>query len=816
LYLYASGDDMKRDLIQQRDRASALYDSILAQYPERLGEPFIAGMSQVIAELTRIIEAAEPRTSDPVEWARTAGWLGSAHHDLSLAYQRDPDMLMTAARWYSRAEEMIEGVQAPLVKATISFNFANTLQLLVRQDDPEGSVARLESAQHRFEQALRVFRTSHASDLVTRAEQMLSSLRPELVLIREWARRAASLASMQKLGAAMDATDDLREKERLLEEMRRIDEQPTGAHVFDAIVELGEQMAALANEYPERFAGADGQRELAAVAGVLDDLQTKLTQAGSAAPSDLDKRALDGLKALLEERAAAENVPPERAQQYQAILDRMEALLKRPKDGESLLGTHAAIKEMAARTTELTGDRRNEREAAAHGRQKALLKAIRSLRQHAITESSRSTNPERRAIGQLSTELEQACESLEDEAPLEERAWQALNRRLWSIARRMRRLARSSHLLPAHPTWTTAARKPSLNSVFISGPQAAAALAPAARLHGWELLTEPTAGQYGEQRWAQILSSDVGVFHLRSAPSEKEPDREDRRIALAQTCYELGLALATGMSLVVAEDPDVRRAPFNIPVQALRLTGTASDGPALEGAVVAAAFDVTWGAGARGDDATMRATHRHVADRYAVGLDAMAETMWESVIAAMDTPSDYADRLARFFEIRGGYIPELVLPAFPPRHAQRDEWRCFHATPFRDWSRVTGEVIRALCEPYHPDGYTRGDERIDQRIIPSIWSDICAAKGVIVDLTGLNANVALELGLCDALGKPTLLIFHERFDPDGLRAERLFPSIDKHRIHAYHDHDDHRSLRKAVGAFLASLVVGPSGAPDRP
>ena len=43
-------------------------------------------------------------------------------------------------------------------------------------------------------------------------------------------------------------------------------------------------------------------------------------------------------------------------------------------------------------------------------------------------------------------------------------------------------------------------------------------------------------------------------------------------------------------------------------------------------------------------------------------------------------------------------------------------------------------------------------------IVHDIWNSICKARLVIADVTSKNANVNYELGLCHAIGVPTILI----------------------------------------------------------
>jgi hypothetical protein len=75
--------------------------------------------------------------------------------------------------------------------------------------------------------------------------------------------------------------------------------------------------------------------------------------------------------------------------------------------------------------------------------------------------------------------------------------------------------------------------------------------------------------------------------------------------------------------------------------------------------------------------------------------------------------------------------------------------------------------------------YIRGDQVLDPDVLRSIWDEICRATHVVVDLTGLNANVALELGIAHTLGRNVLLISQDQ------QPERYFRAIAKHRIHRY-------------------------------
>jgi hypothetical protein len=91
----------------------------------------------------------------------------------------------------------------------------------------------------------------------------------------------------------------------------------------------------------------------------------------------------------------------------------------------------------------------------------------------------------------------------------------------------------------------------------------------------------------------------------------------------------------------------------------------------------------------------------------------------------------------------------------------------------------------------------RGDTAPGQQIIASIWTEITGADLAIVDLTDLNLNVCLELGIADTMGRPTFLIGSE-----GTQG-RLFPSISKRRIHRYPDPGHAEAVEPALRKFLA-------------
>jgi hypothetical protein len=65
---------------------------------------------------------------------------------------------------------------------------------------------------------------------------------------------------------------------------------------------------------------------------------------------------------------------------------------------------------------------------------------------------------------------------------------------------------------------------------------------------------------------------------------------------------------------------------------------------------------------------------------------------------------------------------------------------------------------------------------------------------VLVDLTGFNANVAVELGVAHTLGRPSLIA------EQGDTVRALFPMPAKQRVHTY---DSPAALARYVKTFVA-------------
>jgi hypothetical protein len=109
--------------------------------------------------------------------------------------------------------------------------------------------------------------------------------------------------------------------------------------------------------------------------------------------------------------------------------------------------------------------------------------------------------------------------------------------------------------------------------------------------------------------------------------------------------------------------------------------------------------------------------------------------------------------------------------------AQRDRRRCFIVMPFGDQDLQV--VYEDFVKPVVIDGCNleceRGDDVFGSNVImDDIRTSIANADVVVADLTGKNANVFYEVGICHTLDKPVLLLAQSMDDvPFDLRHRRV-------------------------------------------
>ncbi|HTU62397.1 MAG TPA: hypothetical protein VMF89_28250, partial [Polyangiales bacterium] len=340
---------------------------------------------------------------------------------------------------------------------------------------------------------------------------------------------------------------------------------------------------------------------------------------------------------------------------------------------------------------------------------------------------------------------------------------------LWKIAQRLQHRRRLGNVSLASPRWPERPAKYLSKSVFISGAVYPRFL-DELKERGHDLILPPTRGNYADERWTQLRGSGVALFWLGVTPPEGEPDHARQREQRAQACYDLGMALVAGLPIVVAI-PSGASLPFDVPVAEIHV-GTETSASRLADAVELASFAPSWGQ-ATGGDSPERVLKELVRLYGARLTEGTTEIAWRSLRAA-DQVSHFAPRLEALLTSLPGATPSVLFPAWALEYPS--EPSVFHVTPFRKWSAPVSQVLRAEATRRRIR-YVRGDEALEQRIIRAIWGELSRATAVVADLTELNPNVAVELGIAHALGKPSVLVYNREFDADGERQLRLFESI---------------------------------------
>jgi len=350
----------------------------------------------------------------------------------------------------------------------------------------------------------------------------------------------------------------------------------------------------------------------------------------------------------------------------------------------------------------------------------------------------------------------------------------------------LRRFERRHHLTTIDPPWPAQLATVDPNAAFISGlrevrPAVDAALAKLG-------MAEPVAHGVDDPmhtRWKLLRRSAVAVFDFTgfdratSDPSGALPRTNAALDAVAhaaaptaQVAYEYGWALVLGIpTMAVARAGQTT--PFDVDVEPVRLHGDSErDGMAIALGLQAALIGTQREARASVD---LSATINYLHQRFSA--DPSASDLLTRMHGSEDaTAVQYAAE--SLLERSGGRGGMLAWPAYKPVYPPVTGRRAlFHVTAFRPWSRPCENALRKLCG--EEIEYRIGYEHLDPDIMGAIWRDLASASYVVADLTLLNPNAALELGIAHALGRPTLVISRT----PGLG--KHMPALAKVRTHTY-------------------------------
>ena len=353
------------------------------------------------------------------------------------------------------------------------------------------------------------------------------------------------------------------------------------------------------------------------------------------------------------------------------------------------------------------------------------------------------------------------------------------------VAVELRQFERRYHLMLIEPPWPTRPAVADANGVFVSGSREAQALVEAAcaRIgmaapvaHGvddvthtrWDLLRRSAVAAFDFTAYDRAVSDPPGDL-----PRSREKLEAIARAAapIARVAYEYGWALVLGTATVTVAR-EGQALPFDIVIEPVRLQDDGEDAMRVVLGLQAALFGVQRGLRTADLRPTVDHLRKYLADdvKAAPLLDALSESR-DAMQVQLGAES--------LLEPAPGNRAMLALPAFPPVYPRADEPRTlFHVTAFRPWSKPCEEAVRDACSRAGVR-YLIGYEQLDPDILGAIWRDIAGASLVVADLTSLNPNAVLELGIAHALGRPTLILTQTPNLPAHL------PALAKVRTHSY-------------------------------
>ena len=445
---------------------------------------------------------------------------------------------------------------------------------------------------------------------------------------------------------------------------------------------------------------------------------------------------------------------------------------------------HAAMREMKRLGQAPTTDPWEQPDALPHQRQfAALLRPWmdRIMALPSLPDADSRDVAEAKRIGKRADIAFSRLRAATTEAQWIEQQRGSLRR----VAVELRQFERRYHLMLIEPPWPTRPAAVDANGIFFSGsPEAQAVVEAACARIGMAAPVAHGVDGFTHTRRDLLRRSAVAAFDFTaydraaSDPPGALPRSREKLEAIAHAAapvacvvYEYGWALVLGTATVSIARKD-QALPFDIDIVPVYLAGEDEDAMRVVLGLQAALFGVQRGLRTADLGATVDRLREYFAD------DVKAAPQLEALAGSRDAMKVQLVAEA-LLERAPGRRAMLALPALPPVYPSADEPRTlFHVTAFRPWSKPCEEAVREACARAGIK-YVIGYEQLDADILRAIWRDIAAASFVVADLTSLNPNAVLELGIAHALGRPTLVLTQTPNLPAHLQA------LAKVRTHSY-------------------------------
>ena len=489
------------------------------------------------------------------------------------------------------------------------------------------------------------------------------------------------------------------------------------------------------------------------------------------------RQQMGALREMYQSLIASGQIASERQTFLASVLAELEEILGSPAPGLADKQIKATrVQHLLSQMSEafLNPSRAQPLEAPVAGSSRAALAELHAnLHRYVMTETSAGllTGEEGKALMVLMGRLRDSREALAS-LPSNADSVKLETEVLRPLVLEIRNFSLRHHLTLAQPVWPSRAVGQHASSLFYSGGSHVGALvAQVCASRELRCLVTQADREPASLRWDQLRESAVAVFDFTGY---KRGASLGEASATAAVAYELGIALALGRAAVVVAT-DGQDLPFDLDIEPVCLSDDDNDVANLSAAFDRALYGLQRGAAG----SSVKSSVKYLRERFAGHPSPHVRMSLETLDD--DTMSDAIKArhlITSTFGFLGADALQILLPAWPGQYPDTASKRCFHVTAFGPtWANSTRRLVGEACGSRIE--YIRGDGVLAPDILRSIWDEICRATHVVVDLTGLNANVVLELGIAHTLGRNVLLISQDQ------QVERYFRAIAKHRIHPY-------------------------------
>lgn len=758
--------DKESNLVARREQAMDRADRALDKaWPDRKGHEFVSEMESVASELVKTMSEMQASGIERIEQSRTYRYLGSVYSDLAPALGKQ--MLEQAREAYRKAEDLLEGSDDVLEQAKLDFNFGNTL----RQLDPN-NIQQLQEAERRFLAARKVF-AEHSPQHIPAADEGLSSTRGLLRIAPLMSEVERNRVEMENRGKQLTTSGDVEEIAGKMHEMQ--EQNATIAGWFAEIQKIADSLPDSARK-SEKYQKLKGRMEELA----------SLLRLGEETTDPREREMMELLRKKLIAETEAGHVTDDRAKTLDDILDEFGKSIG--SGGEDIQSLLTRLQDMRAKL----GAQLENLHYLSHGidrppagsRAAELVELCWTLRRFLMEEMYRSgkSEGESKAALDLNMRAADVDKRIYEAGSNDARAAIIDKEALRPFALRVRNFAARHHPMLVQPIWMGSRVQVDTNAVLFSGSKGVGRqVAEVCKKLQLEVISIPKGDDIASARWRQLQQANITIFDL-SLPEGRD---------LAATAYELGIARTLGKPVVVLASGG-QEIPFDVDVEPVLLSGGVEDIHALSNAIDRSLVWTQPRTGSKGYLASLE----YILSKYGRPQPDVSVDQTLRLLGDQRKEPDSVtinQTLAQFVDFLNDSTTMLVHPMWPPVYPEAGKKRLFHVMPYRpEWADEVSNVTRKACKQFGA-AYKIGKDLEDPNVIRSIWEEIGKATHVLVDLTRFNANVALELGIVQTLGRPSLLVCQ------GDPKKEVFPMIAKRRVYSYRDIEE---LGQRVGKFL--------------